>query len=55
MVEENLSIDKGSINPRVNTQRMAVPDRQISIFANFNRTDSVLDAKLPGGIPGDEL
>src|SRR5437868_7566927 len=49
-IEEDLTVDERCIHARIDAERMSIPDCEVSVFADFNRTDSVLNAELNRGI-----
>src|SRR5208282_3177672 len=48
-------IDQDFFRYSVTGERIAIPDHQVGVFANVDRTDSVVDAHDPRGIYGDHL
>src|SRR5262249_4547706 len=54
-VKEDLTIYECGIHTRVNTQRMVIPDCQVSVLANFDRTHPILNAELNCGIDRNQL
>src|ERR1043166_674488 len=54
-IEINLTVDKRRINARVDAERMSIPDRDVRILTDFDRTDTILNAELYRGIDRNEL
>src|SRR5262249_21005877 len=54
-IEKDVAVDKCRIDARVDAERVSIPDRDISVLADFNRTDSILNAELNRRIDRDEL
>src|SRR5688572_26371863 len=45
-VEVDLALDEGRVDARVGRQRMAVPDREVRVLADFDRADARVEAEL---------
>ena len=54
-IEENFAIDKRRIDARVNAEWMCIPDRDVGVFADFDRADSILNAELNRRIERDKF
>src|ERR1700754_4311914 len=49
-VEVDLTLDERRVHPRVDRQRMAVPDDEIGVLAGFDGADAGVETQLPGGV-----
>src|ERR1041385_6745200 len=54
-IEINVAVDEGRLDARIDAEPMSVPDRDVSILADFDRTDAILNTELNRGIDRDEL
>src|SRR5215213_4353920 len=45
-IKENRSIDKRHIHTCIDAERMFIPDRDVGILANLNRTHAILNTEL---------
>src|SRR5258708_2875377 len=54
-VEERLAVDERRLHTRIGRERVAVPDGEVSVLAGVDGAETVIEAKLPGGIQRAEL
>src|ERR1051325_2806837 len=54
-IEVNVAVDERRIDARIDAERMSIPDRDVSVLADFDRTNTILNAELDRGIDRDEL
>src|SRR6185503_9623473 len=54
-IEVDIAVDERRINTRVDAEWMSIPNRDVSILSDFNRTNALLNAELDRWIERDEF
>src|SRR5690348_4988200 len=54
-VEKDLAVDEGRFGARVDAERMRVPDHDVGVLADLDRSDAILHAELHGAVVGDRF
>src|SRR5277367_743213 len=54
-IEENFAVDESFLDHGVSAHRVVIVDDQVSVFADVNGADALIDAELDGGIQSDQF